>query len=235
MSMPLSLLTGAAIAALSFSAGPQSGGKGPVTLDEMKAQAAARFEMMDSNGDGYLSEDDRPSPEDRFAMVDTNKNGTIEKDELVGEALVRFDEADTNGNGTIDEDERPEREGRRMGGKRRGDHGPVTRDDLETMLSARFDKLDTDGNGSLTQEEFKAAREGRRGGGRFGGGRMKGEGPHPDLSAIDTDGDGRISKAEHEASVVARFEKLDADKDGVVTDEERRAAYQGMKGKKKPQ
>lgn len=40
---------------------------------------------------------------------------------------------------------------------------------------------------------------------------------------MDTDGDGKVSQAEHQASTAGRFQKLDANNDGFLTQEEMQA------------
>jgi Ca2+-binding EF-hand superfamily protein len=109
--------------------------------------------------------------------------------------------------------------------------------------NAAFDRLDANKDGSISREEFTKAREQRvdrrverrkelkdspkegkevrrhvmqmHGPGGFGG-RM--------LVMADTDGDGRITSAEAEALALQHFDQMDANKDGQVTPEERRAA-----------
>jgi Ca2+-binding EF-hand superfamily protein len=63
------------------------------------------------------------------------------------------------------------------------------------------------------------------------------------FAAVDTDGDGKISKAEFvaysknrgmdEKAATARFDELDKNKDGSLSKEEFAAAGGGKKGKKK--
>jgi Ca2+-binding EF-hand superfamily protein len=50
------------------------------------------------------------------------------------------------------------------------------------------------------------------------------------LKKIDTDGDGKVSKAEALAAAAARFDKADANKDGFLTVEEMKAARHGHGG-----
>lgn len=67
---------------------------------------------------------------------------------------------------------------------------------------------------------------------------IAGDKPHGDASRTgmraDTDGDGRVSRAEADADATGRtgewFEKLDKDKDGYVTQEELRQARELRRG-----
>jgi hypothetical protein len=59
--------------------------------------------------------------------------------------------------------------------------------------------------------------------------------PHHRLAEMlfrhaDTDGDGRVSLAEAEAAALARFDRLDTNHDGRLSDEERAAAWQHPRG-----
>lgn len=72
-------------------------------------------------------------------------------------------------------------------------------------LAERFDQLDANQDGQVSFDELHAGRRGKR------GGMMK---------AADTDGDGKVSKAEMLARAEARFERADANKDGFITPDE---------------
>ncbi len=75
----------------------------------------------------------------------------------------------------------------------------------------------------------------------LGGHAMAGDNPHSDASRdtmrADTDGDGRVSRAEAEAAGSKRstdwFDKLDLNKDGYVTQDETRQAKEARRGEMK--
>ena len=62
-----------------------------------------------------------------------------------------------------------------------------------------------------------------------------GEGKHGGkmMEKMDTDGDGKVSKAEFVAAHEARFAKTDTDADGFLTAEEMKAAWEHMREKRK--
>ena len=110
--------------------------------------------------------------------------------------------------------------------------------------NAAFDRLDTNKDGSISREEFAKGREKRierrivvreRHGDAAGAPkdgkevrkhvmRMRGGpfGAHMIVMA-DTDKDGKITQAEAEALALQHFDRMDSNKDGQVTPEERRA------------
>ena len=77
-------------------------------------------------------------------------------------------------------------------------------------LAERFERIDANRDGQVSFEELRAGRHGKRGG----------------MLRADTDGDGKVSKAESLARAEARFERADANKDGFITaDEMRQGAH----------
>jgi len=130
--------------------------------------------------------------------------------------------------------------------------GVLNSADRDAMVAKRFAKLDTNGDGVLSLDEFKAAHDrGPDGGpGKWGkgpggpGGPGEGHmgkrghrgpghdgfgGPGMMDKLADTNKDGQITAAEFKAAALARFDKMDANHDGVVTPQERKAAMQQMR------
>lgn len=78
-------------------------------------------------------------------------------------------------------------------------------------LAGKFDELDKNKDGKLTKDEMPA-HHGR-------GHDKRGHGPREAMSRLDTDKDGRISRAEAtagEGKMASRFDQMDANKDGFI-------------------
>lgn len=145
---------------------------------------------------------------EHFALVDSNKDGAITKAEFDAHHAAM----------------KAEREKKRA-----------------AWRAELFTKLDTDKNGQLSSAEFNAPwpdrAKGEHGdhgmgmgmGGMHKGGHMMGGRDDDWFARLDTDKNGRVTLAEASATALAMFDKADANKDGTVTPEERRAAWQAMR------
>lgn len=136
-------------------------------------------------------------------MADIGKDGTMTKAELTTKLQTRFAALDTNKDGKVTPEERKAA--------------------MEKRFDEHFAKMDTDHNGQLSKTELKAAHDARgpmmgRHGGKGGRGGMGGmEGPRGDANAT-------ITRDQFMAGPLAMFDRADANKDGTVTAEERKAA-----------
>ncbi|MEL7486790.1 MAG: EF-hand domain-containing protein [Pseudomonadota bacterium] len=97
--------------------------------------------------------------------------------------------------------------------------GLITAEELNARNQALLEAADTDGDGAISLEEMRIHREKRREEAR------KARNP-------DKDGDGVISFAEFQDASTARFERLDRNGDGVLSEDEqpRRGRNRGPRG-----
>jgi hypothetical protein len=145
--------------------------------------------------------------------ADQDGNRVVTKAEAMAAADAVFAKMDANADGTLNEG------------------------DKTAMLAKRFAAIDTDKNDSISQAEFMAAHEmlgerrmsrrekrmehrkmskrHKREGGRGG--------PMDMMARADSNGDKAISQPEFRAAAAARFAKADANKDGRITPDERKA------------
>jgi Ca2+-binding EF-hand superfamily protein len=131
--------------------------------------------------------------------------------------------------------------------------GKLDQADREARQKIRFDRVDTNHDGEVSYAEFAAARAGfdqarktrmaergarsGRDGARRGEHRMAvnrfGHGFVGHRGALarvaDADKDGAVSKAEFQARILQRFDRLDANHDGTVTADEAKAARDNMR------
>lgn len=145
-------------------------------------------------------------PATRAAMPD------MTRDTAQQHAAQMFTRLDANADGQLDTADRAER--------------------VEDRTEARFDRIDANSDGSISREEFAAMGEmrgeGRRGGRGGGEGRM---GPgHEMIGQADADSNGTVTQAEFNTAFLARFDAADANDDGTVTAEERRASHPAHNG-----
>lgn len=129
-------------------------GDGQITVEEMNAQAAARFAAADADGNGALSQAEMAGAiqSRRSARLlerfDTNKDGSLSAGEL----------AAMDGKNDGKREARASKYFERMDADKSGDLSPAEmqgRRDPAKMLT----RLDADKNGSLSLEEFAKARD----------------------------------------------------------------------------
>ncbi len=94
--------------------------------------------------------------------------------------------------------------------------GQLDQADRSARQRARFDRVDADADGAISFEEFSALRERRSA-------RAPRRGPMAHGPRANPDGARAISRDAFTSRALARFDRADADKDGVVTAEERRS------------
>lgn len=230
------------------------GGAEPMTRAEVESRIAAHFAEADTNGDGAISADEAEARhaarraewrDRRFALLDADGNGEISVAERDAARTVRrgghhrrpgmmAEEGDMRGRLT-EEEMAPLRRGRDSSETPAERHARWVEHRNEAWSSA-----DADGNGSLSRAEYDAMTEARRVRMREHmqqagdeGLRHRGMRRGDHFARMDSDGDGRVTLAELSERALARFDRADADHDGTVTPEERRAARQAMRAERR--
>jgi Ca2+-binding EF-hand superfamily protein len=93
-----------------------------------------------------------------------------------------------------------------------------------------FDRADANRDGTITRAEFAAAPRNHRGAGlKALGHRAAGR----IFSTGDVNKDGRVSLAEVQQMTLQRFDRLDLNRDGTLTPEERKQARQQLRAQRR--
>jgi Ca2+-binding EF-hand superfamily protein len=99
--------------------------------------------------------------------------------------------------------------------------GMINREEAKALprILKDFDAIDTNKDGQVTADELRAFHQSHAG--------DKGKHRGDFMKKLDTDGDGRISKAEAQAAprLAEHFDALDTDHNGFITTEEMKAAH----------
>lgn len=165
------------------------GPKGPVTRAELQKKIA-----------------------DKFAAIDTNKDGGITKAEFDAHHEAMKKEW---------AEKRAKRQDERFAMMDTDKNGQISKAEYDAHNAARAEKR---------EEWHKDRGDGRDGGhrghhGMMMGGRMGGD----HFARMDANTDGKVTLAEMSAKPLTMFDKADANKDGTVTPEERKAAWGKMR------
>lgn len=184
------------------------------TRAEAQARAEAMFTRLDVNKDGKLDRADREARrqqmrEAMFDRLDSNKDGSISKAEFMAD---RRPEGDRPEGGRPEGDMAPPPPGAEgamppppPGGPEMG--GPE-------MAGPDMGGPDMDRPGDRPERHGRHGRPGMKG---------------PMMGFHNADGDRSVTQAEFVAAALQRFDRMDANKDGKVTPEERRAAHEKMR------
>lgn len=187
--------------------------------------AAAGFAALAGmTGAAMAQDNERPRRGDVFFQADANNDGAVTRQEFDASRTALFTRLDANNDGYLSREEMRaqfagrggERRGHRGAGHLRGveagPDGSITREQFLARPNAAFDRLDRNNDGVISADERPQRPQRAEGAERR---------QRPN---IDTDGDGRISRAEFDAAGAAMFQRLDANNDGRVTREEAQAA-----------
>ncbi|UUR07529.1 EF-hand domain-containing protein [Sphingomonas glaciei] len=161
-----------------------------------------------------------------LAAQPSARDGIQTRAEVVQRARTMFARVDTNRDGFITQAERQAVRGQMR--------QRMTRAADPARRAEMFARLDTNRDNMISRDEWTRAEalrgqrgaEGRRGG--MGGQRMamRGRMGGAMLRMADTNRDQRISLAEAETAALQRFDRVDLNRDGRVTREERQQARQ---------
>lgn len=166
-----------------------------------------------------------------FFQSDANNDGAVTRQEYDAGREAKFAQLDADTNGQLTREEMRAERGHHRGGRRGGsmhqltradanNDGNITRDEFLAGPTERFDRMDANDDGVIsaaerpqrsTAEQRQQRREQRE--------QRHAERPNPDAN-----GDGSFSRAEYAAMGASMFERLDANDDGRVTQEETRSA-----------
>ena len=172
----------------------------------------AALSLTVAGGVAVAQQTTQQQPAPRHARGDADGDGRVSRAEFVEARIARLTAADANRDGTVTAEER-----RAAMQARRAEH-----------VAARFDRLDADKNGQISRDEFSARPErGPRGEGRMQrGGRHHGG---PGMRGGQKAERGPVVIAEARAKAEQAFARMDANSDGYVAADERRAAMQQMR------
>ena len=153
------------------------------------------------------------------------------RDAVVAQVRDHFARADANRDGYVAADEMKAMRGQRKA-QRMAMRGPAAQ---RANPGAMFDRLDANRDNMISREEFERGRAVRaeRGAG-LRGQRMAARGQGGMLRRADTDRDGRVSLAEAQAAALARFDRVDLNRDGRITPEERQQLRQQRRQQRAP-
>ena len=102
--------------------------------------------------------------------------------------------------------------------------GKVSREEHAAGARAMFEKMDADRDGKVTAAEMDAAHRAIA-----GGDAGKDELSASDkIKAVDQDGDGFLTAAEHAHASRTTFDKMDVNRDGALTPQEMAAGHAAM-------
>lgn len=172
--------------------------------------------QSDSNSDGVLTRAEFDAGRvAQFARLDADNNGQLTREEMRADRGARGEHRGRRGH-----------RGGPDGGFRGADannDGNITREEFLARPIAMFERLDANSNGVIeaserSQRPERNAQNGER--------RQRAERPNP-----DTDGNGTFSRAEFTAMGGGMFERLDANNDGRVTQEEAQAGRGHRRGR----
>lgn len=158
-----------------------------------------------------------------MGKADTDGDGSISKAEVTAMATAHFAKMDANNDGQIDAADREAKHKAHFAAMDTDKNGSISETEFAAAHAARMEKRGEPGEGPMGMEGHRKGHGGHDGhrGGHKGGGMMM-------LKMADANGDKAITKAEMNAAIDAHFTKADTDKDGKISSAEHDAARKAM-------
>lgn len=145
----------------------------------------------------------------RPMMHDPMGNATVTRAEAQARAAEMFARLDVNKDGKLDKTDREAA--------------------MADRLAKHFDEMDANHDGRIDRGEFMAGHQKMMGQGKMERGGMMGRMHRHMMGGMDANKDRIVSRDEFLAGAMKRFDAADANHDGKLTPEERRAAMRALK------
>lgn len=179
------------------------------------------------------------------AAQDGQRGGEpLTRDAVASRVEAAFARLDVNRDNILTQDEvRAQAEARRS---QRGERREQRQADRGDRRADQFARLDANRDGSISRSEFESrpaldrqqrserreARGERRGQRDGGGGGLFARLGGRQFQAADANGDGRLTRQEARRGALMLFDRVDTDRDGTISQEERRAAREAFGGQR---
>lgn len=165
---------------------------------------------MDKDGDGRVTRSEFTGPQPLFGLLDANRDGVIGPAEIRMAAEPAAPAAGQRPGGGM-----PGGMIARLKGFDADGDGRITREEFKGRPQV-FDRIDTDKDGVISAEELARVPDSPA----ASNPEMNQAIPARRLKAMDKDGDGKVSREEFQGAPRV-FERLDANKDGFLSHEDR--------------
>lgn len=196
------------------------------TRADIQARVARQFARLDTNRDGIVTKAEADALQaQRAVKIQEREQKRAERRAQRDPAKI-FARLDANNDGRITQAEAEAARTARAKGK-----GREPAKAHAVAFGGLFNRADANKDGVITRAEFDASPKplpGRRQAGmrRGAGGRL--------FETADANKDGRVSLAEAQSVALQRFDRLDLNRDGTLTREERRQAREQLRTQRKP-